>query len=100
MNRSILIVICDFLLISLLIFSSPDINRVTGESANRSLTMTAQSTNQVDSKNDLAAVMTLALTEERKNREQLNGELSQARGALTERERQAQTFQQELKLRE
>jgi hypothetical protein len=104
MNRSILIVICDFLLISLLVFSSPDINRVTDEGASRTLTMTTETTNHVDSKNDLAAVMNLALTEERRNREQLNSELNQARGALTEREKQAQaqaqSLQQEISLRE
>jgi hypothetical protein len=100
MNRSILIVICDFLLVSLLVFSSPDINRVTNEGAERTFTMATENTNHVDSKNDLAAVMSLALNEERKNREQLTGELTQARGALTEREQQAQSFQQELRQRE
>jgi hypothetical protein len=37
MNRSILIVICDFLLISLLAFSTVDINKVTDQKAQRPL---------------------------------------------------------------
>ena len=37
MNRSILIVICDFLLVSLLAFSTVDINKVTDQKAQRQL---------------------------------------------------------------
>src|ERR1051325_9312418 len=95
MNRSILIVICDFLLVSLLAFSSADVNKVANEGTPRQVKVDS-ATNQVDSGKDLAAVMRLALEEERKNREQLLGELTQTRGTLGERERQLQTMQQEL----
>ena len=37
MNRSILIVICDFLLVSLLAFSSVDINKVSQEGVQRQI---------------------------------------------------------------
>ncbi len=99
MNRSILIVICDFLLVSLLVFSSPDINRVTNEGAERVVNVEV-STNQTDSGHDLAAVMRLALDEERKNRERLLGELAKTRDGVSEREQQVQTFQQALQTKE
>src|SRR5436309_10445724 len=101
MNRSILIVICDFLLVSLLAFSTVDINKVSDEGVERRVKVDIV-TNQIDSSKDLAAVMRLAWDEERKNRDQLLGELAKTREAagnqqalLTEREKQAQTFQQE-----
>ena len=99
MNRSILIVICDFLLVSLLAFSTVDINKVSDTASQRSIS-TEIATNQVDSGKDLAAVMRLALDEERKSRDQLLGELSKTRGSVSEREHQVQTFQQQLQSRE
>jgi len=100
MNRSILIVICDFLLVSLLVFSTPDITKVTDQDTPRALKL-EMATNQVDSGKDLTAVMRLALDEERRNREQLLGDLARARQSLNqeqalvgEREKQVQTFQQ------
>jgi len=76
MNRSILIVICDFLLVSLLAFSTVDINKVAQTSAPRALKMEINTNQAPDTSNkDLAAVMRLALDEERKNRDQLVGEL-------------------------
>jgi hypothetical protein len=99
MNRSILIVICDFLLVSLLVFSRQDINQVTDTSAPRTLKLEI-ATNQPDSGRDLAAAMRLALAEERQHRDLLQGELSQTRSELGEREQQVQTFQQELQSRQ
>jgi len=78
MNRSILIVICDFLLVSLLAFSTVDINKVADEGVPRTV-KTEIVTNQLDTGKDLAAVMRLALDEERRGREQLIGELTRAR---------------------
>jgi hypothetical protein len=40
MNRSILIVICDFLLVSLLAFSTVDINKTTSEGVPRQVKTT------------------------------------------------------------
>src|SRR5437868_5865174 len=106
MNRSILIVICDFLLVTLLAFSTVDIQKVTDQTSPRSISMTV-ATNRVDSSKDLTAVMRMALNEERKEREQLISELARTRetasrqqALVTEREKQVQATQQELKARE
>ncbi len=106
MNRSILIVICDFLLVSLLAFSTVDINKTTNEGVPRQVKTTI-ATNQPESRQDLAAVMRLALEEEHKGRELLKGELAQTREAaarqralLGEREKEVQTFRQELQQKE
>jgi len=107
MNRSILIVICDFLLVSLLTFSTVDINKVGQESAQRTVKVDIP-TNQVpDSAQDLNSVMKLALEEERKNRDQLMGELTKTReeaakqqSLLSEHEKGTLSLQQELKARE
>lgn len=106
MNRSILIVICDFLLVSLLAFSTVDINKATSEGVPRQVKVDL-ATNQADSRQDLAAVMRLALDQERKGRDALLGELARTRevagqrqAQLSEREKQVQTFRQELQRRE
>jgi hypothetical protein len=104
MNRSILIVICDFLLVSLLAFSTVDINKVSDEGTARMAPTSMMVTNQApDAGKDLANVMRLALDEERKNRDLLMGELARSREALSrqqtllgEREEQVRTFQQQL----
>jgi hypothetical protein len=106
MNRSILIVICDFLLVSLLVFSSPDMNKATEEVAAQNLKF-EMATNQVDSGRDLTAAMRQALDEERRKGEQLLGELARTRESLTkqqelttEREKQVQVVQETLQARE
>lgn len=107
MNRSILIVICDFLLVSLLAFSSPD--ATTGKFPDKpgKLQMEVPQTNRVDARQDLGNAMQLALVEERKSREQLLGELAKMRdtsmqqqNVLSEREKQVQQFQQQLQTRQ
>ncbi len=105
MNRSILIVICDFLLVSLLAFSTVDPNNLSSSGAAQVKTDLAA--NKADSNKDLAAAMRLALDEERKNRDQLKGELAVLRDTsgrqqqlLGEREKQIQGFQQQLQSRE
>jgi hypothetical protein len=76
MNRSILIVICDFLLLSLLTFST-DLNHMADENT-RPPTSVAVATNPPPSADaDLAAAMKLALAAEQKNREQLEQQLQQ-----------------------
>jgi hypothetical protein len=93
MNRSILIVICDFLLLSLLTFST-DLSKMAGENEG------AQPGAKVDvapkpsdtGGKDLAAVMKLALNEEQKNREQLQAELAKVREAA---QKQQATLQQQ-----
>jgi hypothetical protein len=107
MNRSILIVICDFLLVTLLAFSTVDINKTTSEGVPRQVKLNI-ATNQPDnSRQDLAAVMRLALEQEHKGRELLVGELAKTREAanrqqalLSEREQQLETFRQQLQQKE
>ena len=107
MNRSILIVICDFLLISLLAFSTVDINKVTDQKAQRPLKFELNTNQAPEAGKDLAAVMRLALDEERKGRSQVVGELSRVReelgkqqALLGEREKQVQAYQQEVQTKE
>jgi hypothetical protein len=102
MNRSILIVICDFLLVSLLAFSAVEINQVTDQSVERSTTQLQILTNQAPPEvgKDLTAVMRLALDDEKKSRDLLMGELDRARQTAAERERQVRTTQQELEARD
>jgi hypothetical protein len=107
MNRSILIVICDFLLVSLLAFSTVDINKVSDQTAPRTVTFQTATNQTSESGQDLAAVMKVALEEERKNRDQLMGELTKTRedaakqqSLLSEREKGTLSLQQELKARE
>ena len=99
MNRSILIVICDFLLVSLLAFSTVDINKVSDEGTPRNMKMEI-APKQADAGKDVVAVMRLALDEERKNRDQLVGELSRTRATIGERERQMASIRQDLQSRE
>lgn len=86
MNRSILIVICDFLLVSLLVFSTPDLSKVNGEQGEADVPKSQVTTNVASSGQDLAAVMRTALTEEQLKREQLIGELAKTRQAAAEQQ--------------
>ena len=102
MNRSILIVICDFMLVSLLVFSTPDTTKVTGETGASAVPASEAATNAPSSGKDLAAVMRTALTEEQQKREQLLSELDKTRKTaaqqqrqLTESEKRALAVQQE-----
>lgn len=127
MNRSILIVICDFLLVSLLVFTNVDISKVADDGAARPA-KTEPATTQIESGNDLALVMRQALDEEHRSRDELQNELSKTRDTvsrqqtrlteqqalldehqarlaqqqtlLSEREKQVRTMQQELAERE
>jgi len=98
MNRSILIVICDFLLVSLLVFSTPDLTKVNGEQgeASASVPKSELTTNVPSGGQDLAAVMRTALNEEQQKREQLIGELARTREAAAQQQTETQrNFQQQ-----
>jgi hypothetical protein len=99
MNRSILIVICDFLLVSLLAFSTVDISKVSQSGAPQ-LMQPNPATNRVTGRQDLGDVMRLALDEERKNRDQLLGELTRARTVAQEQTRQIQSTRSQLQTKE
>jgi hypothetical protein len=97
MNRSILIVICDFLLLSLLTFST-DLSKVAGEDEGSGATVKvdvlAKTANTGG--NDLAEVMKQALGEEQKNREQLQAELAKVREATRQQQEQSEQQAKEL----
>jgi hypothetical protein len=99
MNRTILIVICDFLLVSLLAFSTVDINKVSDTSVERQMNVNAP-TNQVEGGRDVTAVMQMALDDERKTRDRLMGELSKTQQTAGEREQEVREFQQQLRSKE
>jgi hypothetical protein len=113
MNRSILIVICDFLLVSLLAFSTVDMESVVEDKADRQVKLDLK-VNPTENRQELNGVMKLALEDERRARELLVGELTQARETagkqqsllsereqqLAERNRQLQSVQQNLQSKE
>jgi len=99
MNRSILIVICDFLLVSLLAFSTVDINKVA-QSGTPQLTQSMPATNQASGRQDLGEVMRLALNEERKVHDQLMGELTHVRAVVTQQDQQIQATRNQLLTKE
>jgi hypothetical protein len=99
MNRSILIVICDFLLVSLLAFSTVDINKLAQPGAPRVM-QTATTEKQVTGRQDLGDVMRLALDEERKNRDQLAGELTRTKAVVNEQNQQIQSTKSQLQTKE
>src|ERR1700761_754165 len=79
MNRSILIVICDFLLLSLLTFST-DINHIATDDTSRSAAHVNVTTNAVVTPgSDLNDMMKQALASERQSHEQLQQQLAAAR---------------------
>jgi hypothetical protein len=102
MNRSILIVICDFLLVSLLAFSTIDITKITKPGGAPMLTLNKSNpaTNQVSGRQDLGAVMSMALQEERKSQDALRAELSRTRQTVSQREQEMQNVQSQLRAKE
>src|SRR5437762_12730522 len=79
MNRSILIVICDFLLVSLLAFSSFDkLNEEPPERKSDAL----PGKKEIGGKQDMMAALKLALADEKQSREKLTSELAKAREAV------------------
>ncbi len=88
MNRSILIVICDFLLLSLLTFST-DINHMAGDDTQRTAHVDVTTNAVVTPGNDLTAMMKQALENERQTHEQLQQQLAAARNQTTQQQQRA-----------
>ena len=61
MNRSILIVICDFLLVSLLVFSTVDIDKIANPGAQREMNVSIAPSPDKGQQQDLGNVMRQAL---------------------------------------
>jgi hypothetical protein len=103
MNRSILIVICDFLLVSLLAFSTVDLSKIAKPGGMPNLTLNKPqggTTNHVTAQQDMGDVMRMALEQERKNRDELLGELSRTRDAVSQREQLVANVQGQLRAKE
>jgi hypothetical protein len=83
MNRSILIVICDFLLLSLLTFST-DINHMAGDDTRRSARVDVATNDVEPPGKDLVAMMQQALADERHGREQLQQQFQATRSQQQE----------------
>ncbi|HEX9047866.1 MAG TPA: hypothetical protein VF988_12650 [Verrucomicrobiae bacterium] len=94
MNRSILIVICDFLLLSLLTFST-DINRIASDETQRSARTDIVTNAVVEPGRDLNALMQKALASERQSREQLQQQLASATNARVQQQAQLEASQAE-----
>src|SRR5580704_8239833 len=94
MNRSILIVICDFLLLSLLTFST-DINRIASDETQRSARADVATNEVVQPGKDLMALMNQALADERKNRDQLQQQLATVRNSAGAQQQALSQAQQE-----
>lgn len=90
MNRSILIVICDFLLLSLLTFST-DINHMADENTRPPSKVAVATNNPAGPGADLAAMMQRALQDEQQAREQMQRRQEQLEQQL--REQTGQTEQ-------
>ncbi|HTQ50074.1 MAG TPA: hypothetical protein VMJ12_05135 [Candidatus Acidoferrales bacterium] len=95
MNRSILIVICDFLLLSLLTFST-DINHMADDNSSPPTKVVISPAPVANPGNDLTAVMKQALEEERHNQQQLQQQLADARNATGQREQENRQLQQQV----
>ncbi len=94
MNRSILIVICDFLLLSLLTFST-DINHMADENSAPPTKVVVAKNPVANPGNDLTAVMKQALEEERRSQQQLQQQLATARNAASRQQTQLSQREQE-----
>ena len=94
MNRSILIVICDFLLLSLLTFST-DVNHMASDDTQRSAKVDVMTNEVVEPGKDLAALMKQALEDERKGHEQMQQQLASARSAAEQKQAQLSQREQE-----
>jgi hypothetical protein len=100
MNRSILIVICDFLLLSLLTFST-DLNRIANDDTQRSAGVAVVTNAVAAPDTDLVVLMKQALADEHKGQEQLQQQLALARNATgSQQELLARTEQENARLKQ
>ncbi len=101
MNRSILIVLCDFLLLTLLTFSSLDMNQTPRNTAvENTETVATNKAGQASGKQDLGEAMRMALDEERRNRDQLTGELKRTRAVIAEQGQQIENVRAQVQTKE
>jgi len=94
MNRSILIVICDFLLVSLIAFSN--LESLSPDHANSKMEVSVE--RKPAPANDMVSALKMALEDERQTREKLSTELSSTRESIQVRE--SQLAERDARLRE
>lgn len=92
MNRSILIIICDFLLVTLVAFSNFD-----AEKPPEAETRIATAPKAMGGNQDLMGTLKLALEEEKVSREKLTEDLRTQEQALAEREQRLKEYQENLR---
>lgn len=92
MNRSILIVIVDFLLVTLVAFSSFDT-----EKPREKQTRVVSESKTIGGTPDLVGTLKLALEDEKQTREKLTSDLRSQEQALAEREKRIKEFQENLR---
>jgi len=92
MNRSILIVLCDFLLVTLVAFSSFDPEKAPRVEARPAADSKATTANQ-----DLVGALRLALEDEKQSRERLASSLQSTERGLEEREQKVRQLQENLR---
>src|ERR1700704_3482324 len=92
MNRSILIIICDFLLVTLVAFSNFDV-----EKPQQPEVKAASAPKAIGGNPDLMGTLTLALEEEKQSREKLTADLRAQEQALAERGQKIKEFQENLR---
>ena len=92
MNRSILIILCDFLLVTLVAFSNFDT-----EKAPRVEARPAGDTKAPDGREDLVGTLRLALEDEKQSRDQLASNLQGTERALAEHAQQARQLEEKLR---
>src|ERR1041385_1016592 len=91
MNRSILIIICDFLLVTLVAFSNFDAEKAPPSQPRAAAPKT------IGGNQDLVGTLKLALEDEKQTREKLTSDLRSQEQALAEREQKIKEFQENLR---
>ena len=92
MNRSILIIICDFLLVTLVAFSNFDADQTREVEARPVAGIRTAGGDQ-----DLLGTLKLALDDEKQSREKLTTDLQTSEQALAQREQKVKQFQESLR---
>ena len=92
MNRSILIIICDFLLVTLVAFSNFD-----AEEAPKAETRLATVAKPVGGSADMVGTLKIALEDEKQSRDKLTQDLRAQEQAVAEREQRIKKFQTDLR---
>ncbi len=92
MNRSILIILCDFLLVTLVAFSNVDSGRSPQIDAR-----TAAGIRAAGGDKDVVGTLKLALEDEKQSREKLTAHLQTSEQALAQHEQKVRQFQESLR---